>query len=94
MFGFGGYLAAWSGYWVPVDANDYGTTSMFSLLNTVDGNPHTWVTVVVACLSVIMSESAVDSLQVLSLTPQWIPLKAGPRWAGQAVCTRWCNQPT
>eukprot|EP00271_Cylindrocystis_brebissonii_P017895 TRINITY_DN4869_c0_g1_i1.p1 TRINITY_DN4869_c0_g1~~TRINITY_DN4869_c0_g1_i1.p1 ORF type:complete len:561 (+),score=86.00 TRINITY_DN4869_c0_g1_i1:264-1946(+) len=58
LLGFGGIIAVWGGVWVPAGPDDTGNTILFSLL----GNT-TWIIVVVAVLSVTLSESAIDSLQ-------------------------------
>lgn len=58
LLGFGGLLAAWGNVWVPAGPDDYGNTILFSLFNG-----HTGMLVVAVMLSVVMSESAVDSLQ-------------------------------
>ncbi|KAK9811347.1 hypothetical protein WJX72_002216 [[Myrmecia] bisecta] len=63
LYGFGGFLAAWSGLFVPVDANDYGNTILFSLLDGVKGGRVDWVICIVAVLAATMSLAAVDSLQ-------------------------------
>lgn len=63
LLGFGGALAVWSGLYQPADANDFGNTALFSLLNNVSGGRKTGILVVVSILSVSMSTSAVDSLQ-------------------------------
>ena len=34
LFGFGGFLAVWSGLWQPSGPNDPGNTILFGLLNS------------------------------------------------------------
>ena len=37
LFSFGGFLAAWSGYFVPAGPDDYGNTILFTLLANSKG---------------------------------------------------------
>lgn len=42
LFSFGGFLAAWAGYFVPTGPDDYGNTILFTLLaNTVGASTPT-----------------------------------------------------
>ena len=38
LFSFGGFLAAWSGYFIPTGPDDYGNTVLFSLLANAPGS--------------------------------------------------------
>ncbi|CAI5475751.1 unnamed protein product [Closterium sp. Yama58-4] len=58
LFGFGGLLAVWGGVWQPNEDFTNTNTILFSLFNNT-----TWVLVITTVLAVVMSESAVDSLQ-------------------------------
>ncbi|CAL8463678.1 g3212 [Coccomyxa elongata] len=61
IFGFGGFLAVWSGLWQPSGPDDPGNTILFALLNSQ--GQQIWITAIVAVLAATMSESAIDSLQ-------------------------------
>ncbi|KAK9917023.1 hypothetical protein WJX75_000095 [Coccomyxa subellipsoidea] len=61
IFGFGGFLAVWSGLWQPSGPDDPGNTILFALLNAQ--GQQIWITAIVAVLAATMSESAIDSLQ-------------------------------
>lgn len=61
--GFFGVLAAWSGVFVPRDANDFGNTILFSMLENGNGGRPVAITVVVTVLAVMLSTSACDSWQ-------------------------------
>ncbi|GJP42579.1 hypothetical protein CLOM_g2130 [Closterium sp. NIES-68] len=58
LFGFGGLLAVWGGVWQPNEDFTNTNTVLFSLFNNT-----TWILVIATVLAVVMSESAVDSLQ-------------------------------
>ncbi|KAJ3075696.1 hypothetical protein HK102_005550 [Quaeritorhiza haematococci] len=63
VFGFGGVLALWANY-PQSDPTGYGSTLFFDLLT--GGTPSAapvWITIIVALITVVMNEGAVDSYQ-------------------------------
>lgn len=85
LFGFGGFLALWAGY-QPSQPDPNGTNSFFTLLTAGNVVAPDWVLVVVAAITVTMSEGTVDSFQnAITDTLSAVFLRTQPTWATRVI---------